>query len=186
MAVESFWDGNGQDVGNQWFANKDMKDIVGAIGQDFAPTLLDSLRRYARSMTPEGRRRLGAAFRQRALSGAGDVADAQAVFARSQGLSPSYRTGLGINAFNDAQRRSTAYDAQLNDPSRDAQTSLGIFGGLHGMRGDETVKSSSFLGDLFNIAGNVAPMFLGGAGAAGKIAGGTQLLNSPGGFGNFG
>lgn len=122
------------------------------LGQ-FGPTLEQALRRYGNSMTPEGKARLAAAFRQRALMNATDTAKSQSSYLRGQGFSRAYDTGLGVNAFNRAQRESTAYSTQIQDPARDVQQSLGVFSALSPASPQPPQQGGSLVGDIANIVG---------------------------------
>lgn len=134
----------------------------------WGPYLEKALKRFGESMTPEGRMRLSRAFRQRQLAAAQDTAQSQSTFIRGQGYNPLYAKGLGLNAFNRAQRESTNYDTQLTDPGRDAQSAMSIFGGLASATPPQQQDSGgSFLGDLFSVAGSFVPG-LGGLFGGGK------------------
>lgn len=170
MAIESFWnpgvdaDGTFNNKGGNWFADKDLEDISNALGQMTGPMLQQAIQEYARSMTPEGRRRLYMAYRDQLMQDAMDQGGYDNAILQAQGQSPSLRTGVRLNRINSARLKAAGRLKELNDPSRNLQTTLGLYSSLYGMRNPKS-QGGSFLGDLFGLAGDVLP-FVSGIGGS--------------------
>lgn len=148
----------------------------------WGPYLEQALKRYGQSMTPEGKARLAAAFKQRAIMSAQETGGMAASGLRSQGFSPGYAAGVGLNAYSQAQRASTAYDAHVHDPASDAMNSLGIFSGIAGHSPAPPPPGGSLLGDIAGIAGT---FFGGGSHGMAGSGGGGGTLPTQGSLGNL-
>ena len=166
MAIESFWnpgttEGEFNNKGGNWFADKDLEDISNALGQMSAPMLQKAIEEFGRSMSPEGRRRLYLAYRDQLMQDAVDQGGYDAAMLQSQGMSPSLRIGVALNRTNTARRMAGSYLKEMNDPAKQLQTSLGLYSSLYGMRDPKSQsQGGSFLGDLFSLAGDVLPFVM--------------------------
>ena len=178
MAIESFWnpgttEGEFNNKGGNWFADKDLEDISNALGQMSAPMLQKAIEEFGRSMSPEGRRRLYLAYRDQLMQDAVDQGGYDAAMLQSQGMSPSLRTGVALNRTNTARRMAGSYLKEMNDPAKQLQTSLGLYSSLYGMRNPESQsQGGTFLGDMIGLAGTVAAFLKpDGGGKGGKKPG---------------